>query len=127
MYRIYSTGTAIECDTPQDVAALLAVFAPPAPQVEARSPKPKTQRKAPTRRTVVKPRGGVSVAASESTEAASRRELLRGAIAKAEVGLTTGELRARGPKMSDVERRNALQTLKVKGEIKRAGNAWVAA
>lgn len=136
MYRLFSTGTAIECDSPQDVAALLAVFSLTPPKGANFLPEPgaaPAPRKNQAKRAIGKRRRAITrsvvtpVSASESTDAGARRELLRGLIGKSDVGLTTGELRARGPKMSDSDRRNALQTLKSKGEIKRAGNAWVAA
>lgn len=69
----------------------------------------------------------LTASAGDQGDAAARRELLMNAILKSEFGLTGGELAARFPKMTGQDRRNALQTLKEKGKIRRAGNAWVAA
>lgn len=121
MYRIFSAGTAIECESPQDVAALLAVFAPP-PDVRRQKAKPRTR----SVRRAVKPRP-TSAPAPESTDAVSRRADVLSAIRKSDVGLTVGELRRVTAKMKGPDRSNALQQLKAAGSIRRAGNAWVAA
>lgn len=65
--------------------------------------------------------------ANGHTDAAQRRDVLLAAIAKSDVGLTVAELRKMTPKMDDKDRTNALQLLRVKGDIRRAGNAWVKA
>jgi hypothetical protein len=59
--------------------------------------------------------------------AAERRSTLLALIEKADVGLTHADLCTRTPKMDGVGRRNALNTLRVAGQIRRAGNTWVKA
>jgi hypothetical protein len=61
------------------------------------------------------------------TEAAGRRAELLRVIAASPVGVTIGELRKKTPKMDGADRSNALTKLKLRGEIKRQGNAWVKA
>lgn len=69
----------------------------------------------------------VDVRLVDGTDAAQRRDVLLGVIAKSEVGLTAAELRKMTPKMAEKDRTNALQLLRMKGAIRRAGNAWVKA
>lgn len=67
------------------------------------------------------------VAVDDGTDASQRRAFVLALIAKAEVGLTGGEIRKHTPKMSAKERSNAIQILKARGEIRRTGNTWVKA
>lgn len=66
-------------------------------------------------------------AAVEGSEAVVRRALLLGLIEKSGTGLTLAEIRKHTPELDNHTRANALNTLRVKGHIRRAGNAWVKA
>lgn len=119
MYRVYSTGTAIECDCAEDVAALLVALAlPKMASVVVSRPAKKRELKVERR---------PAPADGDSAEASERRAALLALIRKAEFGLTLGELRRQTAKMDGRDRSNALQSLKLRGEIRRLGNTWKAA
>jgi hypothetical protein len=77
---------------------------------------------------VAKPRKGKKApVAPDSSDASERRDVLLALIAKSAVGLTGPELKKSTPKMGDKDRSNTIQQLKARGQIKRAGNTWIAA
>lgn len=63
----------------------------------------------------------------DSTDAAQRRKELLRLIFESEAGMTGAEIRKHTPTMGVKDRSNALSTLKLKGEIRRAGNMWIIA
>lgn len=83
--------------------------------------------KAPTRKATKRSATVVKRApVAESGDAHERRMVLLDLIRKAgAAGLTTAELRQRGPRMKPGDRQNALQRLKQSGDIKRQGNTWL--
>lgn len=62
-----------------------------------------------------------------NTAAMERRTLLLSVIRKAPHGVTALDLKRATPNMDPKDRANALSVLKAKGEVKRAGNTWLAA
>lgn len=64
------------------------------------------------------------VGSDDQTDAAQRRAQLFALIDKSAVGLTTGELREKTPRMTAKDRQNSLARLKELGQIRRAGNTW---
>lgn len=69
-------------------------------------------------------RAAATKAAPGDGAALKRREILRAVIHKAPHGITLGDLRKQTAAIDGKDRSNALQQLKVAGEIVRVGNTW---
>jgi hypothetical protein len=99
----------------ENLGRVYGLHGQPQAQVSERRQQPERREKA-----------GIRLVA-EDGNAVARREQLLTVIGKSPVGLTLSDLRKQTPKMDGKDRSIALQILKAKKQIKRAGNAWIAA
>lgn len=74
----------------------------------------------------VYPTGVVAPVNGGPSSAAERRLMLLERLEATAAGLTMKELQAQTPLMAAAARRNALHTLKTRGQIKHVGKKWVA-